>query len=141
MSLTAHFVGMRLLRAQAHQKEQRLSTYKERWLVQWVLNGNSIWQALSLASIYEMAAFFMHALGDKAPIRCAWVHAFKKHNPEIKSLIGKRIEAFCITGTLQELIDAFFEQLCTRMNEYWVDLANIWNMDEHSTAMRQCTNY
>jgi len=140
-SLTAHFAGTRLPRAQAHQKEQRLSTREERWLVQWVLNGDSIGQAPSLASTREMAAYFTRALGDEAPIGRAWVHAFKKRNPEIKSMIGKRIEASRITGTSQELIGAFFERLCTRMDEYRVDPANIWNMDEHGTAMGRCTNH
>jgi len=40
-------------------------------------------------------------------------------------MIGQRTEASRITGTLQELIGAFFERLYTCMDEYQVNPANI----------------
>jgi len=59
----------------------------------------------------------------------------KKGVPKVKSMIRKRIAVSCIMSILQELISAIFERLHTHIDEYQVNLANVWHIVEHSTAI------
>lgn len=81
-----------------------------------------------------MAYTILQGQGDEKLLGKRWVVNFKKRNPRVKTLIGKRMDATRIEGATSDNMAAYFERLdavCRRLN---IKTGNVYNFDETGTA-------
>ena len=69
-----------------------------------------------------------------------WVGRFLTRRPDLRSKIGKKIDALRIKNTNPELLQTWFESLQSLMRRIRVHPSNIWNIDETGIALGVCSN-
>jgi len=124
----------------SHEHEQRLTRRQETFLVEWILEQDSQGFPPSHLRAREMACQLLRSNGDTNPLGKDWIHKFIKRNPAVASVVGRRIEASRIAGTTQEALRDFYKLFKEIESRYNIQLADIWNMDEHGIALGVCTN-
>jgi hypothetical protein len=87
-----------------------------------------------------MVILLLLEIGDIEPLGKKWLSYFKLRNADIKSLIGKRIEAARINGVSTEVLNVHFEHFNQLVSHLSVKSHNIWNMDETGTQLGACNN-
>jgi hypothetical protein len=124
----------------SHQHQQRLSPQQEEFLADWILEEGARGYPPSIPRVQEMASRILRMNGDDNPIGKAWISSFKRRNPRVASMIGRRIEAPRAEAATSDQIRAFlelFERTRIRLN---IRLEDIYNMDETGIALGICTN-
>jgi hypothetical protein len=87
-----------------------------------------------------MATRCLSQNGDFQPLGKKWVDGFRRHNPEIKTLIGKRINSARIEGATLEKIEVHFERLKRVMDDLKIQICNTYNIDKTGTALGASAN-
>jgi len=87
-----------------------------------------------------MAIRVLRSNGDTRRLGKDWIQKFIRRNPRVASVIGRRIDASRIDGTSQEALQDFYTLFKATETRYHILVDNIWNMDEHGTALGVCTN-
>src|SRR5215469_7883486 len=80
-------------RATANEKNQRLSPTQEKFLVDWIIDLDSIGFAPSPARAREMAIRILQMNNDTQPLGRDWLQKFKSRHPDIASLIRRKMDA------------------------------------------------
>jgi transposase-like protein len=119
----------------AHECSQRLSYRQERFLVDWIKDEETRGYAPSRSRVYEMAQKLLAALGDDKPLGHKWIDGFKKRNPDIKTLSGRRIASERYNGASYEVLITHFHRFKQLIDQYAVKTCNIFNMDEAGTQL------
>jgi len=127
-------------RAIANEKNQRLSPTQEKFLVDWIIDLDSIGFAPSPARAREMAIQILQMNNDTQPLGRDWLQKFKSRHLDIASLIGRKIEAKRIISTQPDAVNQFYDYFEAAQTDYNVSPENIWNMDEHGVGLGICTN-
>jgi hypothetical protein len=87
-----------------------------------------------------MANRILRANGDNTPVGKGWISGFKRRNPRVKTVIGRRIEAPRAEAASPELIRAFLELFEATRVRLGIRTDDMYNMDETGTALGICTN-
>ncbi|GAB7348785.1 hypothetical protein MBLNU459_g7508t1 [Dothideomycetes sp. NU459] len=112
-TLTRRFNGRQTNRATAHTTEQRLTPSQEQFLEDWIIEQVSQGYPPSPARTREMAERLLVAMDDHRPLGKDWVHSFKRRNPAVTSLIGRRrrrAEGARLNESTQEAIRDFYNE-------------------------------
>lgn len=80
------------------QPTQRLTPQEEDRLVTWILRQDQCGYAPSAKVVRACVVALLELKGDTAPLGKNWMKAFKKRNPKIKSLQGRKQEASRFSG-------------------------------------------
>jgi len=122
------------------EHRQRLSFRQEKWLVNWILDEDNRAFPPSHARAREMATRCLAQNGDFQPLGKKWVDGFRRRNPEVTTLIGKRIDSARIEGAIPEKMTAYFERLKRVTDDLKIQTCNTYNMDETGTAIGASAN-
>lgn len=123
-----------------HKEQMRLSEDQEKWLCNWIIEEDRQGYAPSIARVRQMVEVLLRVQGDERPLGKNWITGFKKRNPSIKTMIGRRIEDARFDAATPEVLNRFYSTLERVISEYHVSTSNIWNMDECGTALGASTN-
>jgi hypothetical protein len=77
---------------------------------------------------------------DAQPIGKYWIKGFKKRNPEVKSMMGRKLETSRVNGVSNDIVTTYFDKFQSICKKYSITQANTWNMDEHGMGLGICTN-
>ncbi|KAI1007828.1 hypothetical protein K3495_g393 [Podosphaera aphanis] len=127
-------------RAISKQPTQRLFPEQEKFLADWILEMGAQGFPPSHAKTREMACQITRSNGDTDPLGKEWVCKFIKRNPQISSVVGRRVESSRINGTSQSALEAFyslFKEVEVRHN---IKAEDMWNMDEQGLGLGICSN-
>ena len=123
-----------------HQVDQRLTPEQEDYLCSWIIDEDARGHPPSPVVVRDMAFRIASANSDPRPIGKNWVSAFKKRNPRVHSVIGKKIDVKRAHAATMESINAFFERYTASQAHYNILPENTWNMDETGLALGVCDN-
>jgi hypothetical protein len=73
--------------------------------------------------------------GDENLIGKAWISGFKRRNPRVASMIGRRIEAPRAEAATSDEIRAFLELFERTRIRLGIRVEDIYNMDETGIAL------
>ena len=76
-----------------------------------------------------------HSLEISPKIGQNWVPRFIERHPQIKSVLGRRIEASRMEGATEEAINAWFDAFQETVDKFKISDSNIYNMDETGFAI------
>jgi hypothetical protein len=124
----------------SHEHQQRLTAAQERILVGWILSEESCGRPPTHPRLREMAGIILRANGDTQPLGKLWVSSFLRRNPDVDTLIGRKLEAARADAATPEAIQEFFERYERLRQYYGIKTANTWNMDEQGSGLGVCTN-
>ncbi|KAI0994849.1 hypothetical protein K3495_g13333 [Podosphaera aphanis] len=112
-------------RAISKQPTQRSFPEQEKFLADWILEMGAQGFPPSHARTREMTCQITRSNGDTAPLGKEWVCKFIKRNPQISSVVGRRVES-------------------SRINEvevrHKIKAEDMWNMDEQGLGLGICSN-
>jgi hypothetical protein len=126
---------------ESHESQQRLSAIQEEFLVKWIIEQDAQGFPPSHTRTREMATRILRLNGDTLPLGKGWITNFIKRNSSISSCIGRKIDSKRIQNSQPEQLQKFYEYFHRIQCDYGVELANIWNVDEHGIALGICANY
>ena len=150
-STLRHRVKGRQSRRQNLEQFQNLSSAEEEELVRWISKLTIIGYAPNHTLLQEMAEVIrrrrshqnsitpttsendiLHqSIRKHNPFGKDWVRQFLKRHPELKTVVGKKIELARIEGTLPEVLQKWFEVYHEEVDlDLDVLLKNVYNMDE-----------
>jgi Holliday junction resolvasome RuvABC endonuclease subunit len=69
------------------------------------------------------------------PIGEQWVHRFIQRHPQLKSVLGRTIEAARIKEASKDSINRWFDKVVETMEKHQITIENVYNMDETGTAL------
>ncbi|KAI0996774.1 hypothetical protein K3495_g11409, partial [Podosphaera aphanis] len=127
-------------RAISKQPRQRLFPEQEKFLADSILEMGAQGFPPSHARTREMACQITRSNGDTAPLGKEWVCKFIKRNPQISSVVGRRVKSSRINGTSQSALEAFyslFKEVEVRHN---IKAEDMWNMDKQGLGLGICSN-
>lgn len=124
----------------AFEAQMRLCRREEKFLVEWILQEDRIGWPPTIQRVRDMATLLAKAHGDEKPIGVNWIQGFKRRNPEVKTMIGRKIDKTRRDGASIEALNEFFKVFEAAKSEYNVTTANTWNFDEVGTAVGAATN-
>jgi DDE superfamily endonuclease/Tc5 transposase DNA-binding domain len=115
-------------REEARQNEQILSPIQEEKLADWIVQLERRGHAPSHPQVRQMALRISTISGGPERIGCNWMARFLIRQPNIRSKIGRNMDALRVKGTERDALLSWFtaydEAICG------VDPLDIWNMDE-----------
>ncbi|KAL6408629.1 transposase-like protein [Ilyonectria robusta] len=91
-------INGRETRHKAYQWQQRLSTYQETELCNWLILQDKLGMAMTHAQIRKLVISILGAAGDDRPLGKRWIAGFLSCNPRIKTLRAKGIDSKRING-------------------------------------------
>jgi hypothetical protein len=125
---------------QQHKQQLLISDQQERLLKSWILESEAAGHPATHGYIRELAGLISRQSGGPATIGVNWVQRFIKRHPDIKSKVGKKIEAARIQNTTPEALAQWYNLFDSIRRTHHVKLVNIWNMDETGIALGVCNN-
>ena len=78
--------------AEAKEQFQRLTRTQELHLCGWILTQDAIGNPPTHKQVRDLAIRILAADGDSQPLGKNWIEGFLYHNPEVKTLRGKRLD-------------------------------------------------
>ena len=129
-----------ITRQEAREGQQLLSSTQENLLARWIIDLDLAGAPPSFAQVREFAGLISQASGGTSSIGVNWIQRFLIRHPELKSKVGRKIEYLRVENTSPEALQAFFDYFWAVMTHHHIDIANIWNCDEHGLGMGVCTN-
>jgi Tc5 transposase DNA-binding domain len=130
-----------LTRAQAREAQQILTRYEEKALIVWLTMMSATGNPVSHSFVREMAEEIRQkrlvgindeyvTLVSYPPISKSWTARFLLRYPFMKATLSRSIEAARVKEVSEELVLEFFETLTSIVEEYDIQLKDIYNMDE-----------
>jgi hypothetical protein len=127
-------------RQTAHQFQQKLTPSEETELADWIVELSEANCSPSYAEVQEMAWFLNKHRANAERVGVDWIRRFKSRNPQVKTMMGGKVEAARINGVTTDLINTYFAKYQAITARYSITQANTWNMDEHGMALGICSN-
>ncbi|KAF1817563.1 hypothetical protein P152DRAFT_427508 [Eremomyces bilateralis CBS 781.70] len=72
---------------------------------------------------------------DNTPCGTNWTDEFLLRNPEVKTIIGRTIEASRINSATKDVISEFFSAYTRIIERYNIKTHNQWDFNEHGIAL------
>ena len=127
-------------RTKGHTSQQLLSPGQEDILVTWVLEQERLGHAPTHQRVREYAAKISGYSGQGSYIGKNWLTRFMTRHPDVRTKIGRKIDYQRVENTQPEILKPWFDAFEALVDQYQVDSANIWNMDESGLGLGRCTN-
>jgi ribosome recycling factor len=125
---------------QQHKQRLLLSEEQEKLLKSWILDSEAAGHPPTHGYIRELVGLLSRQAGGPSTIGHNWIQRFIKRHPDIKSKVGKKIEAERVRNTSPEALAEWYNLFDSIRRTYQVKLSNIWNMDETGIALGVCNN-
>ena len=133
-------------RSEARVAQQSLTVAEERELVKWIRGLTMSGTPAQHSIIKEMAETIRNKrvayVNDSTiehvsypPLGDRWIQRFIRRHPDLKSVVGKRIEASRINCSTEEVFNRWFDAFKEVKDEFKIKDANIYNMDETGSAL------
>ena len=133
-------------RSEARVAQQSLTVAEERELVKWIRGLTMSGTPAQHSIIKEMAETIRNKrvayVNDSTiehvsypPLGDRWTQRFIRRHPDLKSVVGKRIEASRINCSTEEAFNRWFDAFKEVKDEFKIKDANIYNMDETGSAL------
>jgi hypothetical protein len=140
-STLKHRVRGRKTRVQSHERQQILTPAEESELARWITQLTTIGYPPGFSLVREMAAEIqklrVRQINDDSiehisypRIAKQWVNRFLTRYPELKSTVGKTIDAARLKDVSKEKLMAWFHDVQRVFTENNIDTKNVYNMDE-----------
>jgi len=129
-----------LSRSLAREQQQLLSNEQEHLLKSWIIDLERQGHAPTFATVRELVIVVSKASGGPEKIGHNWIPRFLQRHPEIRSKVGKKIQAQRIDCTTPEILEAWFRSFEAIRQQYGIQWKNTWNMDETGVALGVCSN-
>jgi Tc5 transposase DNA-binding domain/helix-turn-helix, Psq domain len=110
-TLRRRYHGTTTSRARARQTQQLLSPVQESLTRQWILNCEVTGYAISHAQLREFASLLSSSTGGPPSIGVHWVKRFLQRHPDLRSKIGKKIDALRSDGATIERLRPWYDTL------------------------------
>ncbi len=124
----------------AYEAQMRLCKEEEDYLVQWIIVEDKRNWPPTVQRVRDMATLLLHAHHDYLPLGVNWIQGFKKQNPRVSTMIGRKIDRSRRDGSTYEALNAFYTEFHRVKTEFSISDSNIWNFDETGTAIGSATN-
>jgi hypothetical protein len=121
--------------ANGHESKQRLSREQERWLAEWIKEEHQRGFAPTYMRVREMALTVLRFMEDDWPLGKDWHRSFLKRNPDVKSMIGTRLDNKRANGVSKKVLNEHFSRFKSKVSELKIVPSNIWNIDENGTSL------
>jgi len=125
---------------QQHKQQLLLSEHQEKLLKSWIVESEAAGHPATHGYVRELVSLISRQSGGSSTIGTNWVPRFIKRHPDIKSKVGKKIEAERIQNTTPEALADWYNLFDRIRRTHNVKLSNIWNMDETGIALGVCAN-
>jgi DDE superfamily endonuclease/Tc5 transposase DNA-binding domain len=133
-------------RSQARVAQQHLLESEEQELARWIRNLTISGTPAQYSLVREMAEHIRNRrdanVNDEStehakypPLGKQWVHRFLLRHPQLKSVVGARIEASRLNSSTKEVFTRWFDAFKKVKMDNKIDVENIYNMDETGTAL------
>ena len=124
----------------AHQQQQRLTPEQEEFLVDWIIDEDTLARPPSHGRVRDMAIRILRMNGDHQPLGQLWVRNFLQRNERVHSIVGRSIEAARAEAATPAIIREFLELFESTRRRLNIPPEAIWNMDETGIALGVCNN-
>lgn len=139
-------VNGRKIRTKGHEKLQLLSAEEEKELVRWITRLTNQSYPPKPYTVREMAEAIrtrrVIGINDPSitrvsypPIGKQWVSRFMQHHPNLDSIIAETIEAARIKETSSEVLQKWFNEIKSIIDEFDIQPQDIHNMDETGNSI------
>ena len=128
-------------RSEANEKNQRLSPLQEQALVDWIIELATRGYPPTHAFAREIASRTLIENNDLKPLGQNWMRGFLRRNPEVSTVVTKKMDAQRAHGTSEDAIREFFVVLRKTLNDFSIPISRMFNMDETGLAMGSGTNH
>ena len=136
-----HHLNGRQTRVESHEDQQLLSANEEKEIVRWITHATATGYPPRHATLRSMATEIQRRcvcqINDDSiehvsypEIGTEWVKRFLTRHPELKSKVGKSIDAARVTDASPEILTKWLEEYNRVVTEYDIETENTYNMDE-----------
>jgi len=133
-------------RSEARVAQQSLTAAEERELVKWIRSLTVSGTPAQHSIVKEMAEVIRRKrvihINDSTiehvsypPLGDRWTQRFIRRHPDLKSVVGKRIEASRIHCSTEEAFNRWFDAFKEVKDKFKIKDENIYNMDETGSAL------
>jgi DDE superfamily endonuclease/Tc5 transposase DNA-binding domain len=132
-------------RSAAREKQQLLSEVQENTLVKWIkqltIGGYPVTYALlreianEIRSMNASPNFPNTKSFDHQKIGRDWVPRFIQRHPNLKAVVGRRIEISRMSGANTDAFNKWFDAVKMVVDRFDIEVENIYNMDETGFSM------
>lgn len=116
-------------RSQGSRHLQRLSSYQEEQLCNWLLLQDRLCMGLTHRQLRQLVEAILKAQNDLRPLGKNWIASFLRRNPRIKTLRARSLDSRRANGANPFTIQHFFD-LLNQPGIRTIAPCNRWNMDE-----------
>ena len=139
-----HRINGRSSHSKIHEDTQALTPPEEaelvRWITQLTITGYSPTHALlrSMAETIRKGRVLQSNDSDyKDPLGTDWVRRFLLRHPQLKSVVGHRIDTVWIKDASKEVLERWFNAFEQTVKQYQIIKENIYNFDESGFSIGQ----
>ena len=119
-----------LSQRESHQFQQILTPLQEDSLVKWILSLETQEYAPTPAETRDMAHLISVHSGGPNFIGKNWIPWFLKRHPDIRSKVGRKIDALRIQNITSEVLRKWYDMVEALLDRHKFLPENIYNMDE-----------
>ncbi len=91
-----------------HEAKQRLTRFEEQMVVNWIVGQDRIGWPPTVAQVRQFATYILESHHDFNPLGINWIQGFKRRNPGVATMIGRKIGCERRDGTSTEALNTFF---------------------------------
>lgn len=133
-------INGKVTRREAQSYLQNLTPSEEEFLVEWIIDEDSLGRVPTHRRVREMAARVLKIHGEERVLGKGWITAFLQRNPRVKSVVGRKIASNRANAVTAESVNAFYSVVKQAQESFNITTPNMWNMDESGIGMGVCTN-
>lgn len=127
--------------------QQILTLTQEQMLVQWILDLDSQGHAPSYTTVRDIAQIIRtvnnpvyNSVVPPPLIGHNWVSRFRYRNPQVVTLLGRTLDLVRVNGTSSEVLNEWFALFERTVVKYYIQLCDIYNINETGIALEVCNN-
>ncbi len=94
-----------------HEAKQRATKFEGQIVVNWIIGQDRIEWPPTVAQIRRFATYILESLHVFNSLGINWIEGFKRRNPGVTTMIGRKIYRERRDGTSTEALNSFFQKI------------------------------
>ena len=139
-TLSRRHKGTTTTRIVARESQMLLSPIQESLIRDWILYCETCGYAVSHAQLREFVLLLSTSIGGPSTLGIDWIPRFLRRHPDLKTKVGKRIDALRVDNVNEKDLRQWFDQLHCLITRLRLTPDNMYNCDETGIALGVCTN-
>jgi hypothetical protein len=101
-------------------RQSKINAIEEQIVVNWIIGQDRIGWPPTVAQVRKFATYILESHHDFNPLGINWIRGFKRRNPEVATMIGRKIDRERSDGTSIEALNSFFQEIKRVKDEHQV---------------------